>query len=146
MTLEARSFRDGDLHHLVFDADPGRHLAPEPPLLPLGWLGRFCRLVHAARFDRGAALQTFQTGDLFALLADDLFQDGNFAEQFSQQSLKLWTVQPGKRRWRRHIRKESDRGEPVQEKNAAVPTLLPLLLLRLTDSNDSESSQTDTEI
>jgi cytochrome P450 len=39
--------------------DPGRHLAAKPPLLLLSELGRLCRLVHAARFNRGAALPTF---------------------------------------------------------------------------------------
>jgi hypothetical protein len=41
-------------------------------------------LVHAARLDRGAAFQAFQTGDLFTLLANDPFQRGNLAEQLSQ--------------------------------------------------------------
>src|ERR1700733_1062941 len=127
IALEARSCRNGDLHHLLFDADPGRHLAPEPPLLLFDGPGRLGPLVHAARFDRGTALQTFQTRDLFALLANDLFQGGNFAKQFNQQSFKLWTAQRGKGRWPRHTRLESDHVEPVQEKNAAVPTLLPLL-------------------
>jgi len=75
----------------------------------------------------GAALQAFQARDLFALLADRLFQGGEFAEQINQQSLKLWTVQIGEVGWRRHIRKESHRVEPGQEKNAALPPLLPVL-------------------
>jgi hypothetical protein len=84
MTLEARSFRDHRFDHLVFNFDPRRHLAAEPPLLPLGWLGRLCRLVHATRLDVGSALQAFQAGNLFALFANDLFQGGDFAEQFNQ--------------------------------------------------------------
>ena len=130
MALEARPFRDRRLHHLVFDADPRRHLAAEPPLPLFAGLRRLGRLVHAARFDRGAALQAFQAGDLFALFADHLFQGGNFAEQFNQQSLKLWTAQLGKGGWRRHIRKESHRVRAGARENAAVPTLLPLLLLQ----------------
>ena len=91
----------------------------------LAGLRRLGRLVHAARFDGGAALQTFQAGDLFALLAKNLLQGGNFAEQFNQQSLKLWTAQRGKGGWRRHIRKESDRVEPGKRKMHGA-TLLPL--------------------
>jgi hypothetical protein len=53
---------------------------------------RLCRLVHAARLDGGATLQTFQAGDLLALLANDFFQGGDFAEQFNQQNFKLWTA------------------------------------------------------
>jgi hypothetical protein len=49
-------------------------------------------LVHAARFDRRAALQSFQTGDLCTLLADNLLQGGNFAAQFNQQRFKLWAA------------------------------------------------------
>jgi hypothetical protein len=40
----------------------------------------------------GRALQTFQTGDLFALLADNLLQGGNFAKQLNQQGFRLWTA------------------------------------------------------
>src|SRR5208283_2133848 len=75
----------------------------------------------------GAALQALQAGDLFALLAHELFQAGDFAKQFNQQSLKLCTVQIGEIGWRRHIRKESHRVEPGQGKNWALPTFLPLL-------------------
>ena len=32
MTLESRSVRDRDFHHLIFDANPRCHLAAEPPL------------------------------------------------------------------------------------------------------------------
>src|SRR5271168_3857818 len=32
MALETRTFRDRDLHHLVFNFDPRRHLATESPL------------------------------------------------------------------------------------------------------------------
>jgi hypothetical protein len=94
MTLKARSVRDGDLHHLLFNTDARCHFAAEPPLALAGlrWLGSF---VHAARFDRGPALQAFQPGDLFALLASNLFQGSDFAQQFNQQSLKLCTAKPG---------------------------------------------------
>src|SRR5208283_5432598 len=57
----------------------------------------------------------------------ELFQAGDFAKQFNQQSLKLCTVQIGEIGWRRHIRKESHRVEPGQGKNWALPTFLPLL-------------------
>src|SRR5271168_1139297 len=128
MTLEARSVRDGDFHHLIFDADTRCHLAAEPPLALAG-LRRLGFFVHATRFDRGPALQALQPGDLFALFAGNLFQGSDFAEQFNQQSLKLCTTKPGKVGWRRHIRQESYRVEPKQEKNAGAPTFLPLLLL-----------------
>ena len=74
-----------------------------------------------------AALQAFQTGDLFALLADNLLQGGDFAEQFNQQSLKLCTAQRGKGGWRRHMTQRIHGVESAQGKNEAPPTLLPLL-------------------
>src|ERR1700684_3685860 len=141
MTLEARSFRDRCLDHLIFDADPRRHLAAEPLLALSDRLRRLCRLVHAARFDRGATLQAFQAGDLFALFANDRFQGGNLSKQFNQQSLKLGTAQSGKGRWRRHIRKESDRVEPEQEKNAPCPRFCPyyIFILHSQGENSLES-------
>jgi hypothetical protein len=60
-------------------------------------------LVHAARFDGGAARQTLQTGDLFTLLGDSLFQGGNFAAQFNHQRFKLWAAQIREGRWRWHV-------------------------------------------
>jgi hypothetical protein len=90
VTLEARSLRHRRrLDHLVFDDDPGRQLAAQPPLRLFGGLRRLRRLVHAARFEGGVALQPFQTGNLCALLADNLVQHGNLAEQLNQLSLKL---------------------------------------------------------
>ena len=128
VALEARAFRHGrGFHHPVLNDDPGRHLAAPPRLLLLGGLGRLRSLVHAARFDGGAAFQAFQTGDLVALFGNNLFQGRNFAEQLNQQSLKLCTAQIGEGGWRRHIRTESDRFEPGQAKNAGWPTFLPLL-------------------
>jgi hypothetical protein len=88
---------------------------------------RLRRFVHAARFDGRAAPQTFQTGDLFARLADNLFQGGNFAEQLNQQSFQLWTAQIGEGRGRRHVHKEASPIEPGQAKNTAPPGVLPLL-------------------
>src|SRR5271165_6615183 len=115
---------------MFLDADPWRHLAAEPPLRLFDGFRGVRRIVHAARFawlDRGAALQAFQAGDLFPLFADRLLQRSDFAGQLNQQSLQLWTVQTGEVGWRRHIRKESHRVEPGQEKNAGPPTVLPLL-------------------
>jgi hypothetical protein len=71
----------------------GRHLAAQPPLRLLRRLHGLGRFVHAARFDARAALQSFQTGDLGALLADNLLQGGNFAAQFNHQRFKLWAAQ-----------------------------------------------------
>src|ERR1700732_5308144 len=51
MALETRAFRDRDLHHLVFNFDPRRHLATEPPLPLFRWLQWLRRVVHAARLD-----------------------------------------------------------------------------------------------
>jgi hypothetical protein len=70
-----------------------------------------------------------QAGDLFTLLANNLFQGSNLAKQLNQQSLKLWTAQIGERRWWGHIRKESYSIEPSKQKNERLPTLLPLLPL-----------------
>jgi hypothetical protein len=95
VALEARSFGDRCLDHLVFDFDPRRHLATEPPLALFRRLRRLRRLVHAAWcawLDVRAALQAFQPGDLFALFADNLFQLADLAEQFNQQSLELWSA------------------------------------------------------
>jgi len=47
-------------------------------------------LVHANRFDLRAALQAFQTRDLFALFDDGLLQCADVAEQSYQQRFKLW--------------------------------------------------------
>jgi hypothetical protein len=49
-------------------------------------------LVHAARPDGRAALETFQAGDLFPLLDNQLLQGRDFAKQLNQQSLKLCTA------------------------------------------------------
>src|SRR5271156_64476 len=141
MTLEARSVRDGDFHPLIFDADTRCHLAAEPPLALAG-LRRLGFFVHATRFDRGPALQALQPSDLFALFAGNLFQGSDFAEQFNQQSLKLCTTKPGKVGWRRHIRQESYRVEPEQEKNAGAPTFLPLLREDLPNGRLSPTKRT----
>jgi hypothetical protein len=96
MALETRAFRDRDLHHLVFNFDPRRHLATKPPLPLFRWLQWLRRVVHAARLDHAAALQSFQPGDLFAPFADRLVQSSDFAKQLNQQSFKLRTAQIGK--------------------------------------------------
>src|SRR3954451_25063670 len=140
MALEARSLRHRRrLDHQVFDDDPRRHLAAEPPRLLFGGLRRLRRLIHAARFDGRTALQPFQTGDLFTLLANNLFQGGNLAKQLNQQSLKLWTAQIGERRWWGHIRKESYSIEPSKQKNERLPTLLPLLRMPASRIPDTQA-------
>ena len=113
--------------HFLFNDDPRRDLAPATPLLFLCRFRRLGAFVHAARFNIGATLQAFQTGDFFAQFGDGLLQGGDFTEQFNQQSLKLWTAQRGKGGWRRHMMQRVHGGESAQEKNAAVPGLLPLL-------------------
>src|SRR3954470_13712515 len=115
VALEARSLQYGRrLDHLVLDDDPGRHLAAQPPLRLVRRLHRLRRFVHAARFDGRAALQSFQTRDLCALLADNLLQGGHFAAQFNQQRFKLWTAQIREGRWQWHVltdRASSSRGK-----------------------------------
>jgi hypothetical protein len=57
--LEVASRRDLGFDHFLLNADPRHHPATAAPLLICGgfrWRGAF---VHAARFDVGAALQTF---------------------------------------------------------------------------------------
>jgi hypothetical protein len=49
------------------------------------------------------------------------------ARMTRQKCLKLGTAKLGKVGWRRHIRQESYRVEPQQEKNVGAPTFLPLL-------------------
>ena len=125
--LEARSGRDLGIDHFLLNADARHHLTPAgPPLVFTGfrWRGAF---IHAARFNVGATLQTFQTGNLFAQFGDGLLQGGHLAQQFNQQSLKLWTAQRGKGGWRRHMRQRIHDAESAQEKNAGVPEVLPLL-------------------
>src|SRR6202046_2565256 len=132
MTLEARSFGNRCLDHLVLDFHPRRHLATEPPLALFCRLRRPRRLVHAAWcawLDIRAALQAFQPGDFFALFADNLFQFADLAEQFNQRSLELWSADSRKGRALRITPKESPGIEPEQAKNAAMPTFLSLLRL-----------------
>jgi hypothetical protein len=62
------------------------------------------------------------------LFSDGVREGGDFTEQFNQQSLKLWTAQRGKGGWRQHMMQRVHRRESAQEKNAAVPGLLRLLL------------------
>src|ERR1022692_4054269 len=78
--LEAGSGRDLGIDHFLLNTDARHDLASAGPLLIFGgfrWRGAF---VHAARFNIGAALQTFQPGDLLAQFSDGLFQDGDFTE------------------------------------------------------------------
>src|SRR5271165_125462 len=126
--LEAASRRDLGFDHFILNLDARRDLAPAGPLLIFGgsrWRGAF---VHAARFNVGAALQTFQTSNLFALFGNCLLQDGDLAQQFKQQRLKLWTAQRGKGEWRRHMPQRIHGAESTQGKNEGLPGLLPLLL------------------
>ena len=127
VTLEARSWRDRGVHDPLFDGDPRSDLAPASPLhqrTGLRWLGTF---FHAARPDSRASFQAFQTRVLLAQLTDNLFQGGDFAKQFNQQSLKLWTVQPGKREWRRHIPVENRPPRAgAREKSGGANTFAPL--------------------
>ena len=125
--LEAGSGWDLGRDHLLFNSDPGRDLAPTTPPLIFHRFRLRGTLVHAARFDARAALQTFQTGDFFALFGNGLLQGGDFTEQFDQQSFKLWTAERGKGGRRRHMMQRVHRRESAQEKNAAVPGLLLLL-------------------
>ena len=95
MTLEARPRWDRGFDHLIFNADPRRYLAPALARHGFGGFGRIWGLVHTAWLDIGVALQPFQTGDLFAPLANNLFQDGDFTKQFNQQRCKLRSAQSG---------------------------------------------------
>jgi hypothetical protein len=95
VTFEARPRWDLGLDHLLFNVDPGCDFAAATPLLWFGGLRRFRRrgtLVHTAGFDVRAALQAFQTSNLFALFGDSLHQGANFTQQFDHQSFKRWTV------------------------------------------------------
>ena len=129
MTFENRSWRDLDLDHLFFDFDPQRDLTPARLLPQFPRPRRRGAFFHAARFDGRAALQIFQTGVLFAQFCNTLFQHGDFTQQLDQQSLKLWTAQPGKGGQRRHASQRTHAVESTQEKSAALPIFLPLLLL-----------------
>ena len=78
--LEAGSGRDLGIDRFLLNADARHDLAPAGPLLICGgfrWRGAF---VHAARFNIGATLQTFQTGDFLAQFGDGLLQGGELSE------------------------------------------------------------------
>ena len=126
ITLEARSFRDRGFDDLIFNVDPRRHRASAPPLCGCRGLWRLSALVHAAGFDVGAGFQAFQMRDLFAQFGNGLFQPGNFTQQLNQQSLRLWTAQPGKRRRRRHTRQRVHAVESAQGKNAGGHGFAPV--------------------
>src|ERR1019366_6677570 len=138
--LEAGSGRDLGRDHLLFNSDPGRDLAPTTPPLIFYRFRLRGTVVHAARFDARAALQTFQTGDFFALFGNGLLQGGDFTEQFDQQSFKLWTAERGKGGRRRHMMQRVHRRESAQEKNAAVPGLLLLLPRNCASARKSAST------
>jgi hypothetical protein len=80
MALESRSRRDLDPDHLFNDFDPRCDLAPATPPLLFGPLRRRGAFFHAARFDVGAALQTFQPGDLFTQFGDGLLKGDDLTE------------------------------------------------------------------
>src|ERR1700735_2774736 len=90
ITLEARPRRNLGRDHLLFNDDPRGDLAAATSglvfLCRFRWLGTF---VLAARFNIGATLQTFQTGDFLAQFGDGPLQGDDFSEQFDQQSFKL---------------------------------------------------------
>src|SRR5271169_5061811 len=115
------------LHHLIFNADPWRHLASATALLRFVVLRRARALVHAAGFDSRAALQPLQTGDLLALLLAMLLQRGKFTQQLDQQSFKLRTAQIRQGASGGHPLRRIAPAESEQEKIAPVPTVLPLL-------------------
>src|ERR1700689_1316359 len=127
MPLQRPTCRGRGFRHSVFDGNPRRHLTAASRLLLPGGLRWPGARVHAAGFDVGAALQAFQTRDLFAQFSVGLFQSGDFTKQLYQQSLKLCTAQPGKGGWRRHIMQRIHATESAQGKTATLPTLLPLL-------------------
>ena len=127
VALEARSRRNPDFDHLLFNCDPRRDLASAPPLLFPGRYRRRGAFVHAARFDVRTAFQTFQSGVLLAQFSRCLLQAGDFTKQFHQQRFKLWTAWRGKGWRRRHMTQRVYRAESTQGKNEGLPTLLPLL-------------------
>jgi hypothetical protein len=84
-------------------------------------------LVHAARFDVRAAIQTFQPGVLFAQFSDGLLQAGYLTKRFGPQQFKLCAVQRGNGGRRRRMMQRVDTAESTQAKNDGFPTFLPLL-------------------
>jgi hypothetical protein len=56
------------------------------------WISAALSPCPCGSVDVGATLQAFQASDLLAVLGNNLFQGSDFAEQFNQQSLKLWTA------------------------------------------------------
>src|SRR5271165_5974584 len=127
VALEPRAGRYRGRDHLIFNGHPRRDLATATPLQKLLALAWVRALVHATRPDLRAALQTFQTRDLLALLAVLLFQRGDFDKQFNHQSFKLRTAQTGKMRRGRHIPVENRPPRAgASEKSNRAHTFAPL--------------------
>ena len=85
VAFEAGPRRDLGFQHLLFNRDPRRDLAPAPPLLIFDRLARRRTFVHAARFDIGWTLQSFQPGDLRVLISKNLFQIDKFPKQLENK-------------------------------------------------------------
>jgi len=91
MTLEARSFCARDVRHLLLDADPRRHLAAEPRFCVLMGFGRSVAWSMPLGLIVGRPFRPFGRA-ISSRCNNSLFQNGNLAEQFNQQSLKGWTA------------------------------------------------------
>src|SRR5438132_11569327 len=93
VALEARAGRNRRPDDPILDRRNRRWLAPTAPALAIGLQRRrrTC-LLHAAglaRLDLGPALQALQSRNLLALLAQLLFERGNFFQQIANPSLQF---------------------------------------------------------
>ena len=88
IAFELRTRRMRHPQHLGLGCDPWCHFAAAVAFGSLAAALRFASLLHAARLDRRAALQTLQPGDLIALRRHDLLQLRVLAKQVHHLSFQ----------------------------------------------------------
>ena len=82
------------------------------------------RIVDAARFDVGAALEAFQARDRLALCRDNALQVSHFAEQSDHQSLQLRGRQAINLNLGNHTEVESQPAASREPKKRSLPGVL----------------------
>src|ERR1700737_1939372 len=102
---------------------------------------RLRRIVHAARFDVGTALEALQARDFVALLRRYALQIGDLAEQPDHQSLELGRRQAVNFNRGNHSQVESEPAASGESKNHRPPGILPRLpRMRLSRFNSFDFS------
>ena len=85
------------------------------------------RIVHAARFDVGAAFETLQARNLLTLFRHHAREATHLFEQPDQQSLQIGGGQAINLNRKNHSHVESEHAAPWELKNRRMPGVLPLL-------------------